>query len=80
MAAIALFRRDSDPNGSGLHDWFQSDNTQEDANWYGIKWAITHRPLKYPWKPTQFSHVFENDRVSTIVPTWLDLENVYGRP
>ena len=78
LTSMARFRRDADPNGSGLHDWFQSDNTQEEANWFGVRWAITHRPLRAPWKPTQFRHVYENTQVADRVPNWSELEFFYG--
>ena len=78
LTAMAGFRHDENPDGSGLHDWFQSENSQGEANWFGVRWAITQRPLLFPWKPTPFSHVYENNSVSKNVPSWKDLEDQCG--
>ena len=75
LQAMAWFRRDTNPDGSGLHTW---SGTQKEADWYGVRWAITHRPLKPPWIPTQFSHVYENSSVTEHPPTWKELEELYG--
>lgn len=68
---MAAFRQDTNPNGSGAHDWF-AGATAEDRDllaWYGVKYAYTMRPLTFPWRVTRLPHLYENAQVKE-PPAW----------
>ncbi len=71
------FRQDSNPNGSGGHDWFALNEDSPLLDWYGVRYAYTYRSLGGKWKPTQVRHLFENTQVQP-VPSWKEVAQRYG--
>lgn len=69
---MATFRGDTNPNGSGGHDWFALNEDGDKLDWYGVKYAYTYRPLTGKWTPTAIPHLYENTKARP-APAWDDL-------
>mgnify|MGYP001583740737 FL=1 len=68
---MAAWRGDTNPFGSGAHDWFQLASDSPRLDQYGVKYAITRRPLRAPkWRLTSFPHVWENHQVTQPIKDW----------
>lgn len=77
---MATLRQDTNPLGSGAHDWFLGATSEDTAllDAYGVKYLYTTRSLPSPrYRPTPVPHLYRNTRVRTPVPTWDDL--AHGR-
>lgn len=48
LKLMAKWRHDTNPNGSGEHDYFKSNNDMEAANRYRIKFAYSRKRLSWP--------------------------------
>lgn len=71
---MAELRGDTNPNGSGAHDWFAMEHSTSFLNWYGVKYASTMRSLLPPqWAPTRIPHLYENRSVCRQVPSWQEM-------
>jgi len=64
LKAMAKFRGDADPNGSGGFDWFSLGRDGPKLDWYGVKFAYTYRPLQGKWIPTRIPHLFRNTKAA----------------
>jgi hypothetical protein len=62
---MAQFREDTNPNGSGAHDWFALNEDGEQLDKYGVRYAYTYRPLSGKWQPTPIPHLYENGLAKT---------------
>lgn len=60
---MAKFRNDTNPHGSGAHDWFMTQEDGKKLDEYGVRFAYTYRPLSDKWKPTMIPHLYENSDV-----------------
>ena len=72
---MARLRRDSNPNGSGAHDWFASNPDGRLLDWYGVRYAFSYRPLDRlspKWHLTVIPHLYENVHVNA-PPSWDEL-------
>ena len=69
---MANLRGDSDPNGSGAHDWFRLNEDGPLLDWYGVRWAYTYRPLQGKWQPTPIPHLYENTQAGPM-PRWKEV-------
>lgn len=74
---MARFRRDSNPNGSGAHDWFPLNADGPALDWYGVRWAYTGRRLVGKWCSTPLPRLYENRQASSI-PSWKEVSAWYG--
>ena len=66
---MAEFRGDRNPDGSGAHDWWALNQDGEALDRYGVRWAVTQRPLSGKWIPSQLRRVFENTQAANS-PVW----------
>ena len=66
---MAEFRGDGNPDGSGAHDWWALNEDGEALDRYGVRWAVTQRPLSGKWIPSQLRRVFENTQAGN-PPRW----------
>ena len=69
---MAAFRQDTNPNGSGAHDWFALNEDGERLDRYGVRWAYTSRPLRGKWQATAIPHLYENTQAHA-VPDWKEV-------
>jgi len=77
LKAMAAFRYDSNPDGSGAHSWFDLYYQEADTrlDWYGVKYLFTYRRLNPQWwRETPIPHLYENPRIVQHVPDWEALE------
>lgn len=72
---MARLRRDSNPHGSGAHDWFASNHDGRRLDWYGVRYAFSYRPLhrlSSKWRLTDVPHLYENLHANA-PPSWDEL-------
>ena len=69
---MAAFRQDTNPNGSGAHDWFALNEDGKRLDRYGVRWAYTYRSLTGKWHPTSIPHFYENTLVQ-VAPDWKEV-------
>ena len=60
LAGMAEFRNDTDPMGSGGHDWFALNEDGPTLDTYGVRYAFSYRTLRGKWMPTPIPHLYEN--------------------
>lgn len=63
---MAAFRGDTNPDGSGEHDWFQSHTHKDDDRLtrYGVKYAFSRKRLA--WPATSVRNLYENPQYSAV--------------
>ncbi len=58
LKLMAKWRNDTNPNGSGEHDYFRSNNDMEALTRYRVKYAYTSK--KIDWLPTLIPNLYRN--------------------
>lgn len=61
---MAKFRKDSNPNGSGNHDWFKENDDTRELDRYRVKYSWTTKRLD--WKPTSVKYLWCNPRYKAL--------------
>jgi len=60
LKLMAKWRNDRNPNGSGEHDWFRSNEDSLALDRYGVKYAFTRKRIAWPCVG---KHLYENPRI-----------------
>lgn len=58
LKLMAKWRNDTNPNGSGEHDYFRSNKDNGNLTRYRVRWAFSRKKLD--WKLTPIRHLYEN--------------------
>lgn len=58
LKLMAKWRKDSNSDGSGQHDFFKGDGDPNDLTRYRVKFAITS--ARTDWRDTQIKHLYAN--------------------
>lgn len=61
LKLMAKWREDTNPNGSGEHDWFRTKGDDELLDRYRVKYAYTSKPIN--WNKTPIKRLYENPRL-----------------
>ena len=61
LKSMAKFRGDTNPNGSGEHDWFKSNTDSERLDRYRVRFAFSRKKLD--WEPTIIPNLYKNPRI-----------------
>lgn len=61
LKLMAKWRHDTNPNGSGEHDYFRSNNDMEALNRSRVKWAYSRKKLCWPSTPVP--HLYINPSI-----------------
>ncbi len=82
LKAMAWFRQDKTANGAGGHDWFSLGEDGPSLDWYGVKYAYSHRDLTIAgnpgkWKKTWIPGLYRNKQVKDHVPSFSELESLF---
>ena len=58
---MAKWRGDTDPNGSGFHDWFKLRDDSDELDKHRVRFAITSKKLN--WLSTPIRNLWKNPRI-----------------
>lgn len=61
LKLMAKWRKDTDPNGSGQHDWFKANEDDESLDRARVRYAYT--TARTDWEPTPVRHLYHNPRI-----------------
>ena len=61
LKSMAKFRGDTNPNGSGEHDWFKSNTDGERLDQYRVSFAFSRKKLDWPSTPVP--DLYKNPRI-----------------
>ena len=64
LKLMSKWRNDTNPNGSGDHDYFKNSQGDEKLSEYRVEYAFTTAPCN--WEPTQLKFLYRNPRVASI--------------
>ena len=59
LKLMAKWRNDKDPNGSGEHDYFRSNNDNDALTRYRVKFAYSRKGIS-GWMQTRIKHLYRN--------------------
>ena len=61
LKLMAKWRNDTNPNGSGEHDYFRSNYDGEQLDRARVRYAYSTAPI--PWEPTSLKRLYRNPRI-----------------